>query len=520
MNTEKTAGKRFLVAFIWLFIFGSITLGVVWYVKRDKEQLETDTGSPSQYQHTITVRADSFSGYCILRSTGMQNELKKDGIKLVIEDDQADYIDRMKALRKDVDMAVFTVDSFLAAGLSIGEFPATMVMAIDETKNADAIVAYKSAVGNLQDLNRSNARFVLTENSPSEFLARIVVADLNLPNLPKKWIIGAEGAEDVYQRFRKASTSEPRAYVLWEPYVSQALADPEVHILLGSKDVKGYIVDVLVAQREFLRDQPELVEKVVKAYLRSAYSYQSNMVALVIEDAKSLGENLKKEHAENVVKGIQWKNTLENYAHFRLLSRQESGGLENFEDIILKILRILTLTGVIDQEQADSINSSNLFYDKILENLQASNFHPGQKIGLIAGSTVELDAVRGEQELPALEDEEWDKLLPVGQMRVKDIAFRRGTAELNIQSKRDLEELAVSLKSMPRYYLVVVGNARAEGDPEANMLLAQDRAKVASEYLILRQGISRNRIRVIGAKPSARGGSAQSVTFELGQRPY
>ncbi|MCP4707682.1 MAG: OmpA family protein [Planctomycetes bacterium] len=332
--------------------------------------------------------------------------------------------------------------------------------------------------------------------------------------------MGADGAEEVYKQFRKASTSEPRAYVLWEPYVSQALADPDVHILLGSKDVKGYIVDVLVARREFLRNQPELVEKVMKAYFRAAYANQSKMVELVIEDAKALGESLKKEHAENIVKGVQWKNTLENYAHFRLLNRSESEGLENLEDIILKILRILTLTGVIDQAQVDSINPSNLFYDKVLENMQASNFHPGQKIGLIAGATTELDAVRGEQELPALPEEEWNKLLKVGQMRVKDIAFRRGTAELNIQSKRDLEELAASLKSMPRYYLVVVGNARAEGDPEANMLLAQDRAKVASEYLILRQGISRNRIRVIGAKPSARGGSAQSVTFELGQRPY
>ena len=77
-------------------------------------RLETDTGSESRYAHEIKAAADSFSGYAILRSPAMANALKADGIKLTVEDDGADVEKRMRALkRRDIQFAVFTVDSFL-----------------------------------------------------------------------------------------------------------------------------------------------------------------------------------------------------------------------------------------------------------------------------------------------------------------------------------------------------------------------------------------------------------------------
>ena len=45
-----------------------------------------------------------------------------------------------------VQMAVFTIDAYLKAGSEIGEFPGSIVLVIDESKGADAIVAYKRGV--------------------------------------------------------------------------------------------------------------------------------------------------------------------------------------------------------------------------------------------------------------------------------------------------------------------------------------------------------------------------------------
>jgi ABC-type nitrate/sulfonate/bicarbonate transport system substrate-binding protein len=66
------------------------------------------------------------------------------------------------------------------------------------------------------------------------------------------------------------------------------------------------IVDVLVVQRQFLRDHPEVVQTVVEAYARSAYAYArqpEGMLKLVKEDAQKTGtETLTEAQARKVVK--------------------------------------------------------------------------------------------------------------------------------------------------------------------------------------------------------------------------
>jgi len=516
-DIKSQSSKLFLVLLVWLVIAG-IGITAVWFCKfRSKEKLQVSTSGQSLYKYEVRIHADWFSGYCILRSEEFKNQLRNEGIKLIYEDDAADYEARLKAFRDGrVDIAPFPINSLIEMGVRLKEFPATMVMFIDETKGADAIVAYKSAVGNLDDLNKEKAKFVLTPGSPSEYLARIIKADLDMSKISDKWIEPADGAAEVYDRFKKASKSEQKAFVMWEPYVSMALKNSDAHVIFGSDKIKGHIVDSLVVRREFLTENYDVVRTIVECYLKVAYSYKDDMVELVMKDAKAAGEHLSKDEAISCVKGIWWKNTLENYAHFRLLSRHESQGLEDVEEIIEKIAKVLVVTGAIDN--AD-FQAHTLFYNRILEELQSSDFHPGQKLGIVSGTDA-LEQIRADAKLPALSDDEWDKLIPVGKMRIKSLSFRRGTSDLNIQSRRDLEELAKKLNSMPQYYLLVIGHSRAEGDIEANMYLAENRAGVAAQYLIQRQGISRNRIHAVAAKPSGSDGSSQSVKFQLMQRAY
>jgi hypothetical protein len=485
-----------------------------------RKRLTIDTGSPSHYKQKVSLWLDGFSGYSILRSAELAGDLAGEDIGLAITDDKADYAKRLKALQDGTaDLAVFTVDSFVLACAKAGEFPGTIVLVIDESRGADAIVAYKDAVKSIQDLNRPNAGFVLTKDSPSEFLARVVITDFSLPKLPQNWITPGDGAGDVLAKFRRASKTEPKAYVMWEPYVSKALDGGDAHILMGSEKLKGYIMDVLVARRQFLQDNPETVAAVVRNYLKAAYAYnQSGMKALVREDAKATGESLTEQDAERIAARIQWKNTLENYAHFFLIPRQESGGLEGLEDIVVKITNVLVTTHTIPKESI-TVPINTLYCDKPLKAIQASGFHPAARIGLVEPG-VSMGDIRGDQELPALSDTQWKALVPVGQMRIAKLEFTRGTADLGIQSRRDLQDLSRRLKSMPLYYLIVTGHARAEGDPEANKQLALSRAAGAAEFLQSEGGIGKNRIRVIAAEPSVQDGDEQSVTFQLVQSPY
>lgn len=525
MSQESKAKKIFVAALVWCVILG-VVAGAYRFVIQPffADRLETDTGSDSQYKHNVNVAVDSFSGYSILRSPVLRDELKRQGIRLRFDDDGADYVGRMKALRDGkADMAVFTIDSFLTAGAKLGEFPATIFLILDETKGADAIVAYEEGVSTIQDLDDPKARFVLTPNSPSEFLARVVLAEFSLPSLPKKWIDEADGAEAVYKSFRRAKKSEKKAYVLWEPYVTRALAEKGAHTLLDSSQLEGFIIDVLVANRKFLVDNSDVVATIAESYLRSAYSYRNReggMVELVMTDAKDFGgEKLPKPQAESLVKGIRWKNTLENYAHFGLASREASSGLEILEDMVSKITRVLVTTGALANDPLNG-NPNKIYFDAILRDLQSRDFHPSQKLSILEGvDSPDLDSVKAAIQLKALSEAQWNSLVSVGSLRIKPIAFGRGGARLNVQSQRELNELANRLKSLPLYYLMVKGHARAQGDREANLALARQRAQAAMDHL-LAAGLHANRVTIRQAAPEATGGTAQSVSFLVGRPPY
>jgi len=153
----------------------------------------------------------------------------------------------------------------------------------------------------------------------------------------------------VYTRMRAADPNETKAYVLWEPYLSKALKIPGTHILLDSSNVKGIIVDVLVAERRFLNDKPHVVRSVVEEYFRALYGFEhsnTGMVGLLMDDGQRVGEPLTQDQAQTMVNGIQWKNTLENYAHFNITP---APGIQNLEDIVENITRILVQSGGLAQ---------------------------------------------------------------------------------------------------------------------------------------------------------------------------
>jgi len=523
---DKNAKLRLVAALIWIGIAGVLAVAAKFYIlPKYQSDLAEDTGSKSRYEHEVTVAADSFSGYSIFRSPALSKSLGQRGIKLTVQDDKADYEARIKNLKNgSVDMAVFTIDSYISAAAKLGEFPGSIVLVIDETRGADAIVAYKDALGSLEDLDDPQARIVITPASPSEFLARTVIAHFSLPTLPEKWWEHADGAQDVFNRFKAAGKTEKKAYVLWEPFVSRALEIPGAHLLLDSSKLKGYIVDVLVVNRAFLRDQNELIKSVVEDYLRTAFSYSRKsrgMVELVIQDTSLAGDAFDEKQAASLVKGVEWKNTLENYAYFGLLSGTESQGHQHIEDIISNINHVLMQTGALEKDPIGG-EANTLFYDKILRELQNSGFHPGKKVNIIEGLQTNLaddEAVRRGPELKELSEDEWDKLLPVGTLKIDPISFGRGSARINIQSQRDLEALAKNLDAWPEYYLKVIGNVRAEGDPEANKKLAEERAAAAMDEL-KKSGCEAKRIRAVAAAPGGKGGASQSVAFQLGQLPY
>ena len=516
---EGKGFKGCIVAVVWLVILAVLAITVrFFWTEPQNEKLQSDTGSNSSYSHEVKIQADLFSGYSVLRSDEIKKNLRYDGIRLTMVKDEADYDSRLEALEDgDVDMAVFTIDSLLVAGAKLGRFPVSIVMVIDETIGADAVLAFDQGVKTVQDLNVSDASFVLTPSSPSEFLARVVKSHFKLPKLGNNWIKEEDGSEAVFEVMKSADRSKKQAYVLWEPHVSQAKKIKGVKVLLDSSKIKGLIVDVLVARREYLRDHPEKVRSVIEAYSRAAHHYRNEpqgFAGLVRSDDPSLS----KDGSKAIVSGIQWKNTLENYAHFGVVKGVSAGDLLTMEDMIGNVTEILLKTKALESDPLNG-NYTSLYFDKILSEMQSENFHPESLIAGLGQGTTDLQGVRTNAQLGKLNESQWDTLRAVGDLNVQSIGFRRGSAAISLSSEHELRRLKKMLDNFPSFYLRIVGQTRSEGDPEANRRLAETRAKSVGEFL-QKDGFSISRMRTEAAPSAAKSGSAQSVRFEVGQIPF
>ena len=507
--------KIVLIAIVWLIV---LTIGVsIWKFviqplrqtaqhqaeeQRQKDVLDKSTGS-SIYKYEIQLAADAFSGYAVLRSEEFSMLLGQHAIRLKIDDDQADYRARLEGLASGkYQLAAFPLDALIKASALSNSLPATAISIIDETRGADAIVAYKSKYPQIDSLNSPETKFVLVGDSPSETLARVVMHDFELSQMSGQPFVSVASPEEVSDRYRKSSPLDPQLYVTWEPYVSQMLVNDQMHVLIDSSRFTGYIVDCLVVSRDFLVKNEPVVEEFLECYFRALYTFQNEaaMSKLVQADAKLTGATLTKEQAETLVKKINWKSTQENFAHMGL----REGKLLPLENMIDRITNVLIQTDAIKADPTGG-QPTRLFYDAPLAKLQTRNFHPGL-------NSEKLDT---QSELATLTDSQWDALVPVGTLKVPELVFARGSAQLTDRSRSILDELSTLLQSWPTYYLIIRGSATNVGNLDANKKLAIARAEMAKDNLIS-LGIPAARMKVLGGQESNR----TRVSFEVGQLPY
>jgi outer membrane protein OmpA-like peptidoglycan-associated protein len=472
------------------------------------ENLIAKTGSNRHYDHKVAFGIDSFSGYAVFRSPEFAAHLSSRSIKLDLQDDGANYTDRIKKLASgELQMAVFTVDALVKASATINDLPATIVAIGDETKGADAALGYKNKYPNIQSLNNAKTKFVLTPDSPSEMLTRVVQAHFDLGNLQGTPYVQAQSARDVYEQYRKANQNDDFVYVVWEPYIQKMLENPNIHVIVDSSNFRGYVVDVIVTSRDFLIKNPQVVQEVVQSYFRAAYEHSQDMPKLILDDGKLTGEVMSPTQAKKLVDGIRWKNVLENYAHMGVTKGGASSSLQSIEDIITNITTVLVRSKAIHADPTQG-QPNKLYYDQILSTMAAANYHPGT-------SEESSGTIRQEVILEALSEDQWKSLLPVGNLQVESLVFARGTSRLTDDSKVVLDQLIKHLLAFPTYYVAVKGNASTDGDIEANKDTAMRRATAAAAYLT-DHGVDKNRIRAVAGEPTGE----TNVTFMLGQRPY
>jgi outer membrane protein OmpA-like peptidoglycan-associated protein len=275
--------------------------------------------------------------------------------------------------------------------------------------------------------------------------------------------------------------------------VSLALNAPGAQLLVDSSRFQGMIVDVLTVQPEFLRTHGDEVQAVVQTYLEvlhDAAAAPGGMEKLIREDADKIHEPKIAAHAASVVRGIWWKNTVENYAHFRLLQRADARGLAGVGQMVDDILKVLNATREPDEAERVLGRPDKVYDDRLVRRLFERKPKP-----LYLGE----EQVRAPAAAVPIGDAQWRSLRPVGQVKVDPVPFTRRN-NLDVGADEVLDRLAADLKRLPQYYLRIEGHTLYDGDPADNARLGLDRAEKVKAYLV-EQGVPAFRLQGLGRVP-------------------
>lgn len=503
--------KKTTIGFLLILFIGIIGILAVKYLKPlifEKNQLSTSDAAGSL--STIRIGGDNYLGYWFVTSPEMRKNAARKGLQLDFTDDGGAYANRLAAFEKgDYDCIVLPINSYLVHGANY-KFPGVIVASISESKGADGIVAQSSHFpsGKINDLNNPNLKIVYTADSPSSFLLDLTIADFDLDKLQysTNWQVKVAGSSDVLQRVKKGNGD---IFVLWEPDLSKALKVEGIKYIWGSNRFSGYIIDVFVFNRDFLKNNPEKVRDFLAVYFQVLSAYSTNREYMIKEMSKST--DLKQDIIEEMIKKIDWFDLAQNCEVQFGIPIREGYGSSVQEGVIHSIISctdVLLRTNTFKKDPLQG-NPYRITNRSILEELARTSVMSG------------TPDQKHSYQFKALDERDWGQLREVGTFRVEDITFQSWNNLLTDEGKERVDKIAGLLKhNYPSYRIIVRGHTGPGGDETENIKLSLERANIVSQYLKAVHDIDPNRVKTEGLgssrpAPMRPGESMRSYRYRL-----
>lgn len=472
-----------------LLFLGIVAAIIVAKMIQDKGKSDITQNTSFAQKGIIKVALDSYAGYYPLRSGEMVSRMLKEGYRLDMVMDQGDYQSRVDKLNSgDVDLAVFTVDSFILNAARL-DFPGTIIAVLSESHGSDAMVARKSVAESVDDLkNNENIRISYTPRSPSHHLVKTLGAHFGIDHVLKKrggWRVEVDGSGAALKALEDGKAD---VAVLWEPDISRALSSDRYVKILGTEATAGLIVDILVANRTFLEKRGGDIELLLGTYFEVMKSYRSNPQLLI--DGIAGAEKVSADLASSMVDGVEWKSLYENAVDWYGINYDGKSGRFGLYQNIERTVDILVQAGDFSKSPLPDGDPRRIFYDKIIGKLM-------MKMGAGTGSDLKSTSV----DFKPLSDSAWSLLRPVGTLKVDPISFNSGSGKVDESGLKTVESLIPKLENYPRFRVVVEGHTGTRGDRQANLELSQTRADAVKEVLVQKFQVDPDRVRSVGVGP-------------------
>lgn len=480
--------NRNVLAAVLILFLGILSIGVYKLIARwtfDRKQEEATVGASDAKNKlarlTIRGAGDSYLGYGFLTSPEMQQQAAARGLGLKYTNDGGDYAQRVEKFAKgEYDFIVLPVNSYLQHGAKYN-YPGVIVCSIAESRGADAIVGFadKLPTGKVSDLNNAALKIVYTKDSPSSFLMDLSIVDFDLFYLTKAedWRQEVDGSDKALER---AKRHDGDVFVMWEPDVSRALREvPGLKLIHGSDRFRGYINDVFVFRRDFVSAHEEDVVTFFEAYFNTMSHYQLNRSKFV-EDLKQFTENkLKGDEIDGAIKKIGFYNLEANLSRqYGLKPGSDGNAARGLLSCINACKNVLAKTGHLKDGALDDPN--RIVNSKILAQVMTRPM------------PAEREAAQ-KREFSKLTASEWAGLTEIGLLHVEPISFQQGSATLEEEGEKRIDEIAKLIATNYPDARIVVRGHTGLGDEDENLKLSRERADAVVQRLVSTHGMSVNR---------------------------
>ena len=492
--------KKSTIGFFFILIIGIAGILGWKYLKPilfEKSQLSTSDSASSL--HTIRIGGDNYLGYWFITSPEMRKMAARKGLRIDFTDDEGAYAQRLTEFAgKKYDCIVLPVNSYLEHGAN-HKFPGVIVAAISESKGADGIVGFADRFpgDKINDLNDPTLKIVYTANSPSSFLIDLTIADFDLDRLQesKDWQVEENGSAAVLKRAKKGAGD---VFVLWEPDLSKALKIAGMKYIWGSDKFSGYIIDVFVFHRDYLKKHADKVRDFLNLYFRILGLYANNREKMIKEMSKSTDE--KKNTIEAMLRKIDWYDLAQNCKQqFGISSRTGENVQDGVINTIIACTDVMLRTGAFKKDPLQG-NPYLITNSDLLKDLSRT------RVMSVASGTGPL------RDFEPLSEKEWPDLREVGTFRIESITFQSWNNKLADEGKEIVNKIAgILTNNYPHYRVVIRGHTGPGGSEKENVKLSLERAQIVAQYLVAVHSINKNRLKAEGM------GSSQPAVKKPGE---
>jgi NitT/TauT family transport system substrate-binding protein len=261
--------------------------------------------APTAKAEPIIIAYTPWNGYGALFVAAQKGMFKAKGVDVQIQSIEDVGARKQSIVAKKIQGMAASVDVSVAA---IGQgVPIKFVWAFDASAGADGLLVTKaSGIKKIADLKGKEVAY--HKGSASH---------LYLSTLLKKNGMKDEDVKAVEMKASEAASAlmagKVPAAVTWEPHITKAAAAGNI-VLSTTKDTPALIADVLALHEDFVKANPDAVQKIVAALSEATDFIQKNPT----EAAKIMATELKEKPEETLAgnKTIQFYNLKDNLALF------------------------------------------------------------------------------------------------------------------------------------------------------------------------------------------------------------